>query len=330
MKPIRRILVAVKSTGRKKSPAIAKAAALARALDARLELFHAITDPVAFDALSGSAFSQHLESGSARHSRRLEQIAEPLRQQGITVATSVEWDYPAHEAVVRRARAIGADLIVAERHAGRHVARWLMRYPDWELLRQSPVPVLLVKRARVYKAPRILAAIDPTHAFDKSARLDQSILELAGSIAGAVHGTLHVLHAYVPTAAGLDARRLNVANAAQLIIDEAEKQAVLRVDKALRAADLASLDARRRHLVPLHAANAIPALARKLASDMVVMGALSRSGMKGLIIGNTAERVLDELRCDVLVVKPPGFESAVGTQVRGPELYFATPPAAMP
>jgi universal stress protein E len=330
MKPIRRILVAVKSTGRKRSAAVAKAAALARALDAQLELFHAITDPVAFDALSGSAFSQHLKTGSARHSRGLEQMAEPLRQQGLTVSTAVEWDYPAHDAVVRRARTTGADLIVAERHAGRHVARWLMRYPDWELLRQSPVPVLLVKRARIYKAPRILAAIDPTHAFDKTARLDDAILTLARRLAEAVDGTLHVMHAYVPTTVGIEARRLNVANASQVIIEEAEKQAVQRMDKALRGAELASLDARRRHLVSLHPANAIPALARKLASDVVVMGALSRTGIKGLIIGNTAERVLDELRCDVLVVKPPGFESAVGAKVRGPELYFAAPPSAMP
>lgn len=330
MKPIRRILVAVKNTARKSSPAVAKAAALARALDARLELFHAITDPVPFDALSASAFEQHLKRGSNRHVQRLEKIAGPLRKQGVTVTTAVEWDYPVHEAVIRRARSQGADLVVAERHAGRHVARWLLRYPDWELLRQSPVPVLLVNRARLYKSPRILAAIDPAHTFAKTARLDDAILELAGKVAEAVRGTLHVMHAYVPTAVGFDESRLSVANATQLIIEEAEKQAVLRMDKALRAANLANLDSRRRHLVPQHPANSIPALARKLACDVVVMGALSRSGLKGLVIGNTAERVLDDLRCDVLVVKQPGFESAVGTQVRGPELYFTAPPSAMP
>jgi len=60
------------------------------------------------------------------------------------------------------------------------------------------------------------------------------------------------------------------------------------------------------------------------------MGALSRSGLKGMLIGNTAERVLDELPCDVLIVKQPGFQSAVGTEIRGPQLYFAAPPSAMP
>jgi universal stress protein E len=53
--------------------------------------------------------------------------------------------------------------------------------------------------------------------------------------------------------------------------------------------------------------NAIPRLARQLGCDLVVMGALSRSGLKRIFIGNTAERILDSLDCDVLVVKPPGF-----------------------
>jgi universal stress protein E len=39
------------------------------------------------------------------------------------------------------------------------------------------------------------------------------------------------------------------------------------------------------------------------------MGAVSRSGVKRLVLGSTVERVLDELPCDVLVVKPRGFRT---------------------
>jgi nucleotide-binding universal stress UspA family protein len=35
------------------------------------------------------------------------------------------------------------------------------------------------------------------------------------------------------------------------------------------------------------------------------MGAMSRSGLKRIFIGNTAEQVLDSLQSDVLIVKPP-------------------------
>ena len=47
------------------------------------------------------------------------------------------------------------------------------------------------------------------------------------------------------------------------------------------------------------------------------MGAISRSGMKGVFIGNTAERVLNGLKCDVLVVKPRGFKCQVQCETRG-------------
>ena len=44
-------------------------------------------------------------------------------------------------------------------------------------------------------------------------------------------------------------------------------------------------------------------------SDIAVMGTLSRSGVDGLLIGNTAERILRRVECSVLAVKPEGFRT---------------------
>lgn len=55
----------------------------------------------------------------------------------------------------------------------------------------------------------------------------------------------------------------------------------------------------------------IPALARELKADLVVMGTLARTGIAGFIIGNTAESILDHIGCSVLAVKPDGFVSPV-------------------
>jgi nucleotide-binding universal stress UspA family protein len=41
------------------------------------------------------------------------------------------------------------------------------------------------------------------------------------------------------------------------------------------------------------------------------MGTVARIGIPGLLIGNTAETILDQLDCSVLAVKPPGFVSPV-------------------
>lgn len=328
MSSIRRILLAVKNSRQKSFPALTKAAALARALGARLELFHAISGPVAFDAFSDDAIRKYQDEQRALHLRRLEKMAAPLRQRGLEVATAVEWDYPSYEAVIRHARRSRADLIVVGRHEGRHVARWLLRYSDWELLRQSPVPVLLVKRPRPYRAPTLLAAVDPSHAFAKTAQLDRAILETGASISSATRGALHVLHAFVPTIDDISEGQLRQPNATQLIVDHAAKQADRRLGKVLQGAGV-EVKAARRHVLALHPVDAIPQLARRLGCDIVVMGALARSGLKGLFIGNTAERLFDDLNCDLLVVKPPGFKSQVATGIRGPELYFPMPPSGM-
>ena len=163
MRSIRRILVAVKDPTSKSLPAITKAVQLARALGAELELFHSISSRLYIDAYSFNEPLRDMErTMRSRCLEELEAIATSVRRPGLEVAVSVEWDYPIYEAIVRRATRIRADLILAERHGGRHFAPSLLHLIDWELLRLSPIPVLLVKTTGPYQQPTVLAAVDPT------------------------------------------------------------------------------------------------------------------------------------------------------------------------
>ena len=47
--------------------------------------------------------------------------------------------------------------------------------------------------------------------------------------------------------------------------------------------------------------------------NLLVMGTVARAGVGGMLIGNTAEQVLDEVRCSAMAVKPPGFASLSAT-----------------
>lgn len=47
----------------------------------------------------------------------------------------------------------------------------------------------------------------------------------------------------------------------------------------------------------------IPSVAKKVKADLVVLGNVGRTGLKGLIMGNTAEKILQRLAVDVLLVK---------------------------
>ncbi len=70
----------------------------------------------------------------------------------------------------------------------------------------------------------------------------------------------------------------------------------------------------KRHLLRGDPGEVIPRLVGERRIDLVVMGTVARTGVPGLIIGNTAERVLDQIGCSVLAVKPEGFITPVTLQ----------------
>lgn len=317
MTAIRRILVAIKDPWMRSLPEVRKAAQLARALDSRVQLFHALSNPLYIDAAQAMSPVTLERSERARAAKRLETLARRLEKAGIRAESAVEWDFPPHEAVIRAARRFDADLIVAERHSTPHHLAWLLRFTDFELLRLAPVPVLLVKTRRPYDHPAILAAVDPSHSYSKPLKLDREILGCASRIAEALRGSLHAVFAYeaIPVAAMASGLPLGETTEALAAATQA------RARKALaRALNGASIPVSRRHLVPQHPIDAIEGAAAKIDCGIVVMGSVSRSGLKRLIIGNTAERVLDDLHCDVLVVKPKRFASRVPRASRGPQL----------
>jgi universal stress protein E len=313
MRSIRRILVAVKDPKSRSLPAVAKAAQLARAFGAEVQLFHSLSSALYVDAYGlGDGIETIERETRAQFSAQLERIAARLRSHKIKVSVRVEWDYPVHEAVVRRARAFKADLIVSERHAGLHIAPGLLRLADWELLRWSPVPVLLVKRRGTYERPTVLAAIDPAHAHSKPLKLDEDILKASRYFAGSLRGTVHAVHAYTLLGA------FPYSNVSVAVTDELDGQAAAeaqcRFDKALAKTGIPH---KNRHLVGREPVSAIDQVARETHSSIVVMGALSHSGLKRLFIGNTAEGVLDYLACDLLILKPRSFVAKVQSKVRG-------------
>jgi universal stress protein E len=326
MHSIRRILVAVKDYEAKTTPALLKSAQLARACGAKIELFHGISTPLYVDGYGASSVELPRMERSMRASvlAELEKMAAKLRHDGVKVTVAAEWDFPVYEAVVRRANQIKADLIVADQHAGRHRVAGLLHLTDWELLRLSSVPVLLVKTPGTYRRPVVLAALDPGHTFSKPARLDRRILAASSTIARALHGTQHVLHAYVPFPFMADPQTL----INQQTVEQLEADATVAAQKALdRELRSTHIPKKQRHVVGRHPADAIAQTARDIHSSIVVMGAVSRSGLKRLFIGNTAERVLDLLSCDVLVVKPAQFANRVPRGRRGARVvaFSATP-----
>ncbi len=309
MRSIRRILVGVKYPSLKSQPTIVKAAQLAGGANATLELCHVLTDPLSGTAAAVEGFDsvQFRQEREATVREQLEYIAADLRSRSIPCEIALTWDFPTHDALIRRAVETGADLIVAGRHPEKHVAPWLLGYTDWELLRLAPVPVLLVKSGEPYQHPGILAAVDPTHANAKPAGADAEILDVAQAVCKALDGTLRAVHAFGVAPVVVDWKRSRDPQAVDRILKSIVEKALDQFTSVLKDAGLADVE---RHFVDGHPVDVIPEVAHRTGSAIVVMGALSRSGLQRLFIGNTAEKVLGKLDCDVLVVKPPGFAAS--------------------
>lgn len=315
---IRRILVAIKDPWARRLPALAKASQLAHAFGARLELFHAMSDPLYINV--AEVHGQDLASLQGEQRRRvlgrLELLAE-RRGRGELTDVAVEWDFPPHDAVIRAAQAFEADLIVAERHATAHHLPWVLRFTDFELLRCSPVPVLLVKTSKPYARPNILAAVDPGHTFAKPPSLDAEILRYGSTLAHALRGALHAVHGFEPLpAAALNGDYVSGDWLTQLE-DVTEKKTRAALERALRGLEIPRS---RQHLIARHPIDAIEEVAGTIGSDIVVMGAISRSGIKRVVLGNTAEKLIDHLPCDILIVKPRRFANRVPRARRGAQL----------
>lgn len=317
MQPIRRILVAIKNPAARALPAVNKAAQIAKGLGAQLTLFHDIATPLYAEAWHGRDVDVRSWQREVQTARReqLEKLAARIRKHGIDVDVAADWDYPPYEAIIRKAQRISADLVVVENHhgSGRHPARWLLAYTDWELLRTCPMPVLLVKNRRLYHRPRVLAAIDPSHAFAKPANLDRQILRAGAQLVQALHGELHALNVYYPTVAVApampDGPLADIASSQQ--IEKAAQR------ELARAVDGFEVKPSHRHLVEGRPIDAIPRAAKRERSAIVAMGVVSRSGLKRFFIGNTAESVMDALTADLLVVKSADFTSRVPRSGRG-------------
>jgi universal stress protein E len=297
-----RILVAIADPPVGLNKAIRRAGALAHATGASIELFNAIPH-VMSTGPAQAAGEQFTRYEAEQNGRRLERTANRLRREEIIVTTTVQTGYPVHEAILRQVRRTMPDLLIIEARKHSFFARLLLSQTDFELIRHCPIPLLIVKGRAAWRSPRILAALDPFHAHDKPSVLDGEIVETAQAVAAVVHGAVHAAHVYRPFATYVSAVPLSEAAAAAIPAQEKSYTAAVRRE-FYEAVTRHGIARKKAHLVCGDPAIALPALARSMRAGLVVMGAMSRSGLKRIFIGNTAERVLDTLESDVLVVRP--------------------------
>lgn len=294
-------------------PALDRATCIAHRLGAEVELLICYYN----EYLSGERFFDTETLATARdevignQARILEALAEPLRKSGIVVKTTVVWDNPLHEGIVRQAVKSGADIVLKDTHHHSAIARAFLSNTDWNLIRTCPMPLWLVKPRPLAERPVLVAAIDPMNEHDKPAALDDEILVLSKMLGERLDGEVHAFHSYDPLIA-LASASANPYVAVSLPLDDIEQRMhnfhKKRFDEITGFHGIA---ADKSHLVAGTTLDELRETAESLNADVVVMGAIGRNMLKRIFIGATAERTLEHLPCDLLIVKPSWFKTPV-------------------
>ena len=183
------------------------------------------------------------------------------------------------------------------------------------VLRKCPCPVWVFKPpltgSREYTCRRILAAVDALAPDSPQHDLNVKILELATSLARQETADLSVLHCWSAPGAWPPFGPEEVPPAVlNQYIQDVRREHHVRFKELLAPFVSAGHDLRSR-MVKGDPGLLIPRFVKRGKMDLVVMGTVTRAGIDGLLMGNTAEKVLHRLGCSLLAVKPDGFVSPV-------------------
>ena len=280
-----------------RDPVLDRAKTLARSTGAKIQFLincHSILDEKSYFSID------HAASGKNANSVFQDVILQSLKNEfllldvPITIELFDSADVVAE--IVERAGLTGADLVLKSTHHHSNLRKGILTNTDWKLIRQCPIPIWFSKPGAWPARGDIVAAVDPLHNLAEQTRLDSLLIDYAEYYARKSQQTACVYHAFFgssePSSAAL------ASNTASVELKRQHNQAVYRllayhnIDPANVRIDIGDLGDKLLNYLG------------NVRSNLLVIGALSRNKLERAIVGSTAEKILDECPCDVLVVKP--------------------------
>jgi universal stress protein E len=304
MVPFESILVDIDATA-PTHPALARAIRLARASRARLT----IVDVVNVPAYARRYLPTDLEEEMLTARReQLQRVAQAVKD--VATDTKLLTGRPG-TALIHEVLGSRHDLLMRS-HARDSTASAPKPFGavDMELLRKCPCPVLLVRPGALDQHPRIAGAVNASTEEPAEGALNVKIAEMTLLLACLENGVPMLLQAWAPFAEGKVRSHVSAEAFAAYVEDVRSRTAN---DLGELARSLGDRMARAVQTVHRRGdpEDVIPEYVVAGGIDLVVMGTVARSGIAGLLMGNTAERILRRLPCSVLAVKPDGFVSPV-------------------
>jgi nucleotide-binding universal stress UspA family protein len=293
--------------------ALNQAVWLARKSGAKVALAHSIPD--IREALCGTSYEGRLDflygEGNA-FQREIRRHSDAGMQKKIMSLRAVDLDItfeallgaPFVE-IIHAVQQEGHDLVLA---GTRGKAAWTESFigsTAKRLIRKCPASVWIVKGEHTEPPKVVLAATDFSEVSFKAAMQGLWIARQSGA-------AFHVLHVIDPT--DIPEALISVIPDGGTLEVERKENARKRLDAFVESlpSDHARIQA---HLVSGVSSKEVGRIAEQLNADLIAIGTVGRNGIKRLLLGNTAEKVLSTCDCSILTVKPDGFVSPIDPPV---------------
>jgi len=290
--------------GRRDNPAaIRRVTELARRNDAKLTLLGTVPEPSRRHRLLSSAELDAAIESAARHDMAKRLARWCAGTDGVDIDIDVQTGNAALT-LIGQVLAAGHDLVVVTSDEDREDRATIKR-----LLRKCPCPVWVIRPTRA-RIQRVLVAVDPEP--DES-ELNHTLLELGAGMFEMGGGELHLVHAW-QLYGEAKLRSSTFSGVAPAQVDEllsVEREGHLRAVDELLALSAVFDAPWKVHLVKGAPGAVVPDLVRRHHINLLIMGTVARTGISGLVMGNTAEQILDDVECSLIAVKPPGFRSPI-------------------
>lgn len=298
---LHQLLVVIDPTSGDSQPSLERAKWVAQHSKAAIELLlceynSALDGGYFFD---GPAQKKARDSLLENRAKWLNTLAQPLRDMGLKVSVEVRWGKPLHTMILQRIDELKPDLVLRDATSHGLLQRLFFNNTSWQLIRHCPAPLWLVS-AGEWKGQRICAAVDPVHSSDSTAALDHLLVQSTTYLAETLGMQAEYMHSYAPLPRTMIFDSELVAAYDQYV----ERSAKQHHDAFTKLMADYPVEKAKQHLLEGFPEESIPAFVEELGIDLLVMGAISRSNLENALIGNTAERVLEAVQTDLLVIKP--------------------------
>lgn len=245
----------------------------------------------------------------------LQQVVASLRQLEVQVDSKVLYGTPFIE-IIREVLRNGYDLVMITAEGRRGLKEMLFGRTTMHLMRKCPCPVWVMNPTQPKHYSHILAAVDPNPYDQERSDLNIKIMDLATSLAQREQCELLVTHAWTFSLdRHMQSGRVKVPKS---IYDEwihkFKDERRRSLNALLGKYNLQKLKCQV-YLLKGEPERLIPELAKARQVELIVMGTVCRTGLSGFLIGNTAEKVLRQVDCSVLTIKPDGFVTPVKLDV---------------